>query len=273
MVLARLLLPSPQPTTVSSHKNCMFPVNYHIPICTLGTVIVACDDTGPWYSSFKNTLGTNFRSSMKELVLTENLKEFESNFNNELFSPPVKHLLLIENVDEANQSFYSSSLEKFIGLIDSGACDDVSKVWYIQLGVHEEFDTHTAIHRLGITQSKANSKGEKCANRVHKRISSYDLLHPSGDEGLGKTTSLGPHIIWDSHLGGTEHENTSSLPAQLVEYLEDIKSNTAVLTQNTQVLQATVNVAAENVRKVGSTVDANNEIANRTLALVEEDGK
>ncbi len=164
----------------------------------VGTVIVAWDYNDPWYLKLKETLGKNFHSGMEELVLTENFE-----INNILVSPQVHHLLLIENVDEANHhSFYSSCLEKFIGSIDSGVFDVVSKVWYIQLGVHEEFDTHSAIHRLGITQSKSSMTGEECAHAIHEQIYSYDLKHSS-----------------DSH-------------EKLLEYLEETAKRTLSLVEN-----------------------------------------
>ncbi len=245
----RLLLPAPRPMTVSTLRI-VFTVtlSQHV-----GTVIVAWDYNDPWYSTLKEKLGKNFDSSVKELVLTEDLKEFKSNFNKELFLPEVRHLLLIENVDEANHhSFYSSCLEKFIGSIESGACDELSKVWYIRLGSPEEFDAHTAINRLGITQSKASMTGEECAHAIHKKIYSYDSLH----------SSSGPH-----------DEKTSSFPEKVLEYLEDIKSNSAVCVHNTQTLQSTVGVVAENIQKVKSNTEETNETTKRTLTLVENSGK
>ncbi len=208
---------------------------------------------------------------MKELVLTENLKEFENHFNEKLFSPEVRHLLLIENVDEANHhSFYSSCLEKFIGSIESGACDELSKVWYTRLGSPEEFDTHTAINRLGITQSKASTTGEECAHAIHKTILSYDLLHPRADEGVGKTTSLGPHPNWD-----VKQENTSSLPEQrkILELLEVSAHNAEVAARYSAAAAENTKAMRDNMSVVAETVGGTDETAKRTLILLEENSK
>ncbi len=108
--------------------------------------------------------------------MADDSNQFVSDAHYKLELPHVKHLLLIQNTDE---SAHPSSFQEVVKYFESRPCDVFSKVWDIRLGAQEESVMHNHLHRLRITQSNASSTGEECAKEIYRRISYYDLQHPS----------------------------------------------------------------------------------------------
>ena len=234
---------------------------------------------GPWYTELKSALGTAFDSKLTELVLTDDSDRFVHDAHAKLEAPNVKHLFLIQNMDESDRP---SSCKEVIKYFESRPCDVFSKVWDIRLGAPEEFmipkdmleENALRIHKLGISQSNASSSGEDCAKEIYKQISYFDLKHPStivDEERLVKTCSHTPSAWVDSPT--KDLENTWPLPRKMMATLEQIRVNTEHIRDTTGATAEDLQDIGSNVRKIDAKTDTIAGTTDRTQRMIEETGK